>query len=58
MKTNVTLNFYTGLSDELADPRDVARLIAKINPQNVKINTRYYDGYGHLTFYFGNQQHV
>lgn len=57
IETNVTLNFYTGLADKLADVTDVAHMLSQLNPKKVKYNARYLDGYGHLTFYLGNREH-
>lgn len=32
IETNVTLNFYTGLADKLADIVDVAHMLSELNP--------------------------
>ncbi len=32
IETNVTLNFYTGLADKLADITDVAHMLSELNP--------------------------
>jgi len=57
MQFDKTIHLYTGLEDRLGDVQDVATLISKVDNNKINIHNRYYQGFGHLTFYLGQSNH-
>jgi len=53
MEFNKTIHLYTGLEDRLGDVKDVATLISRVDHNKIDIHARYFEGFGHLTFYLG-----